>query len=328
MASIGSRGLELLGVVSLVVAAVAAGCGSGSKSSGGVTPGGDAGTPGSDSGSFGGDGGLIGSGSIQSMTIAPPGATITSTNGAAATQPFTLSVKYTNGMTATVSASVIWTTDSPVVGAIDSTGLYTANGSLGGVVQVSASFMGQKATAPLTVKLLLQQNPGNVPPGLQSGLQGATAPDASVVWAYPYDGTVWARGLLPPTLQWNGGAATDDYYVHIVSPTFELQQFTAATGAPASKVLLDAATWAKFTDSTSGATSGAASPAGTAREGHAPRPPHAGTGRPRLRSAAPSTTGRTTSGASSASSPARRSPTTSPTSRRSAIPRSTSRTAA
>jgi hypothetical protein len=89
---------------------------------------------------------------------------------------------------------------------------------------------------------------------VQSGLQTASTPDASVVWAYPYDGTAWARGLLPPTLQWNGGAATDDYYVHIVSPTFELQQFTAATGAPSSQLALDATTWRLFTDSTSGAT--------------------------------------------------------------------------
>ena len=66
----------------------------------------------------------------------------------------------------------------------------------------------------------------------QGPLQSATAPDASVVWAYPYDGTVWPRGLLSPNLQWNGGAATDDYYVHIVSSTFELQDFAVSTGAP------------------------------------------------------------------------------------------------
>src|SRR6202043_1959798 len=77
------------------------------------------------------------------------------------------------------------------------------------------------------------------PPSVQTAVQGPTAPDGSVVWAYPYDGTVWPRGLLPPILQWNGGAATDDYYVHIVSPTFELQQFSLSSGAPASQIALD-----------------------------------------------------------------------------------------
>ena len=154
----------------------------------------------------------------------------------------------------TVSSNVSWSSDAPVVGAIDGAGLYTASGALGGSVHVSAAYMGLKAAATLTVKLLLQQNPGNLPPSVQSGLQGATTPDASVVWAYPYDGTAWARGLLPPTLQWNGGAATDDYYVHIVSPTFELQEFNTSTGAPSSQLLLDAMTWAQLTDSTSGTT--------------------------------------------------------------------------
>jgi hypothetical protein len=93
-----------------------------------------------------------------------------------------------------------------------------------------------------------------VPPTAQTQLNGASAPDPNVVWAYPYDGTVWPRGLLPPILQWNGGAATDDYYVHIQSPTFELEEYTTATNAPASRVALDPTTWQKFVDSTSGGT--------------------------------------------------------------------------
>jgi hypothetical protein len=254
MTSIGSRGAQLFGVVALLVAAIAAGCGSGSKG-GGSASGADGGTgPGADGGSGGDGGSLIGSGTIKSMAISPASATITSSNGAPVTQAYTLNVTYANGTVTPVTANVAWSTDSAVIGAVDSTGLYTANGSLGGAVHVSASYMSQIVTVPLTVKLLLQQNPGNVPSSVQTGLQGATAPDGKVVWAYPYDGTVWARGLLPPTLQWNGGAATDDYYVHIVSPTFELQEFTTATGAPASKLLLDATTWQKFTDSTSGKT--------------------------------------------------------------------------
>jgi hypothetical protein len=122
------------------------------------------------------------------------------------------------------------------------------------VVPIVVQYSGVSATASLTVKLLLQQNPGAVPAPVQTGLQGATTPDTSVVWAYPYNGTVWARGLRPPTLQWNGGASTDDYYVHVVSPTFELQEFTTATGAPSSQLLLDATTWGQLTNSTSGTT--------------------------------------------------------------------------
>ena len=246
--------MQLFGVMALLVAGVVGGCGGGGHGTYGSPGGGDAG-PAPDGNMTGDDGGnLIGNKTIKSISVSPLNAAITSNNGMPATQAYTLNVEYTDGTVAPVSSMVTWGTDSPVIGAIGSTGLYTANGSLGGVVHVTASFMGQMASATLVVKLLLQQNPGNLPGSVQTGLQGATAPDASVVWAYPYDGTVWARGLLPPTLQWNGGAATDDYYVHVVSSTFELQQFTTATGAPSSQLLLDAATWGKLTDSTAGAT--------------------------------------------------------------------------
>jgi hypothetical protein len=258
MASAWSRGVQLIGVVALVIAGASAGCGGGhGNSNPGGPSGGDDGGGGSDSG-LGDDSGdgqsLIGNKTIKTLAISPANAAITSNNGKPVKQPYALHVEYTDGSMSTVSSNVSWTSDSPVVGAIDGVGLYTATGMLGGTVKVSASYMGATASATLIVKLLLQQNAGNLPPGVQSSLQGATTPDASVVWAYPYDGTAWARGLLPPTLQWNGGAATDDYYVHIFSPTFELQEFTTATGAPASQLLLDPTTWGQLTDSTAGTT--------------------------------------------------------------------------
>jgi hypothetical protein len=247
------------GVAFLVLAIAAAAplaCGSGhgggyagSDGGGGGGPDGSGSSSGGDAGQ---DGSLIGSSQVKSIAITPANATLTITNGAKGNQPYTLTATLGNGTTETVSAGVTWTADTPSIGAIGSTGTYTANGTLGGVVKVSAAYQGQNASVPLNVKLLVQANPGNVPSGVQTGLEGATSPDANVVWAYPYDGTAWARGLLPPTLQWNGGAATDVYYVHLVSPTFELQEFTTATGAPASQVLLDAAAWASFTDSTAG----------------------------------------------------------------------------
>src|SRR5262249_54798171 len=67
--------------------------------------------------------------------------------------------------------------------------------------------------------------------------------------------TVWPRGLLPPLLMWNGGAATDQIRVHLENPTFELEAYLSPTNAPSSQVALDAATWQTFVDSSSGATS-------------------------------------------------------------------------
>ena len=262
MASFWSRGLQLFGITALVAAAATAGCGGGDHGNSFAGPSGDDGGSSSDSstsgegGDDGGDGGgLIGNNpTIASISVSPPSASITSVNGKSAKQAFTVVAHYTDGTTGTLGSGVSWMQDSPLVGALDAAGTYTASGSLGGVVHVSATYKTQKASAMLTVKLLLQQNPGNVSPGTQTSLQGAKTPDPALVWAYPYDGTVWPRGLLPPILQWNGGAATDDYYVHIVGPTFELQQFTTATNAPTSRIALDPTTWDQYTNSSAGPT--------------------------------------------------------------------------
>jgi hypothetical protein len=210
-----------------------------------------------DSGTLTGqDGGsLLGGPKLQSIAVSPGTVSIESLNGAQVTQAFSVIGTFDNGTTTPLTAGVSWTADQPQVGIVNgASGLFTASGALGGVVTVQAAVQGDTASATLTVKLHLQTNGGSVPGAVQTQLQGASAPDASVVWAYPYDGTLWPRGLLPPVLQWNGGAATDDYYVHLVSSTFELDDFTTATGAPSSQVALDATTWEKFVDSTSGAT--------------------------------------------------------------------------
>jgi hypothetical protein len=258
MSSWWTRGVQWLGAVALVgTAATGVACGGGS---GGAGDSPDAGAPkgaaGSDAGNFGGDAGsLLGNSStLQSITVAPPTATIESLNGVTVTQAFTVTGHFADGTTKPLPTGVSWSASEPGIGAVDTTGLYTANGSLGGVLSVQASYQGQMASAALTVVLHIQTNPANAAGNIQASLGSATTPDASVVWAYPYDGTVWPRGLLAPILQWNGGAATDTYYVHIKSATFELDDYTAATGAPASQVALDNPTWAQFVDSTSGAT--------------------------------------------------------------------------
>ncbi len=248
-----------MGVVAVLGAGLAAGCGGGGhggntwdSSDGGGTSGDAAVGPASDAG----DGGsLLGTTkALKSISISPLTAAITSTNGSKPTQAFTVKGTYSDGSVSPITTGITWSVDTPLVGSIGGTGLYTAGGALGGVVKVTANDGTQTASATLTVKLMLQQNGANAPGSTQSALQGATTKDPGVVWAYPYDGTVWPRGINAPILQWNGGAATDVYYVHITSPTFELQDFTTATNAPSSQVPLPAATWQPFTDSTSGST--------------------------------------------------------------------------
>ncbi|HEY6460669.1 MAG TPA: hypothetical protein VIY73_10980, partial [Polyangiaceae bacterium] len=196
-----------------------------------------------------GDGGsVISNRTLTGITITPPGTTLQSMNGAPATQQFQTVAQFSDQTTSPVTGAT-WSRDTPQVGDIDAAGLYTANGSVGGLVKVTASYQGFNATANLIVKLHLQQNPGNVPGGTQTSLQGATAADKTITWAYPYDASVFPRGVGEAPLMWMNGAATDDYYVHLTSTTFELEAYTTGAGG---RFDFPAATWQEFTDSTSG----------------------------------------------------------------------------
>jgi hypothetical protein len=216
-------------------------------------------TSGSGTGGGGAGGGGLGGGfgmmsTLVSISVTPGNVTIQSVNGMPAMQPFAATGHYKDGTSGPLSG-VAWSATVPQAGAIDPvTGLYSANGSVGGVVTVSASYEHITANATLTVQLQVTANPANASTAAQAALQGATTPDASVVWAYPYDGTVWPRGLLPPLLQWNGGAAADLYSITVTSPTFTLQGYYGATNAPSSQLQFDATTWQQLVDSTSGQT--------------------------------------------------------------------------
>ena len=155
----------------------------------------------------GGDGGsIISNRTLTGLEITPPQVTIDSLNGAAATQQFTAVAEFNDGTTSPVTGAS-WSRDNPQVGDIAGSGVYTASGTVGGVVKIGASYQGQNATATLTVHLHLQQNPGNVPGSTQTALQGATTPDTTITWAYPYDATVFPRGVGEAPLMWmNGGA--------------------------------------------------------------------------------------------------------------------------
>ncbi len=246
-----TRGLGLV-VALAVLAALAGACGQGKASSAGNTMSGAGG------GGQGGNDGLGGSfgnpGDLVSITVTPGTAAIESLNGAPVTQAFTATGKLKDGTSQVLTSVVTWAASGPQIGGIDSTGLYTASGSVGGVVPVTATYQGVTGAATLTVELHLSANTAMAPAAVETALQGASQPDAAVVWAYPYDGTVWPRGLLPPVLQWNGGAATDLYYVHVQCPTFVLEDYLTATNAPSSRLPFDPTSWQKMVDSTTGPT--------------------------------------------------------------------------
>ena len=76
----------------------------------------------------------------------------------------------------------------------------------------------------------LTENPGNLPMTAESALQGKGMADAAFAWLYPYDKTVFPRGIISPTLQFGGGAS-DGEYVHITSKTLDYRGYFAGGAA-------------------------------------------------------------------------------------------------
>jgi hypothetical protein len=194
-------------------------------------------------------GGPDGSSPQGAFAVAPKAAVLTVVAGMPIpTQQFTATL---GGQPVT---GVAWSIDRGELGKLDATGLFTPAGTIGGVANVTASNGSQKATATITINV--QQTDigdpgwtampgdagaggyggvgGNGPgPGASGGqqgtLNGTPTADSSVSFLYPYDGTVWPRGLLAPLLQWNPGAhAFDSVYVHIKENNFEYKGYFAS----------------------------------------------------------------------------------------------------
>jgi WD40 repeat protein len=199
-------------LVLLVAIAVAAGCGSSGSNNGSGT---DAGMGDDATGTkdgpigFGGD-------AASSLTISPQNPVLN-----VSAPGVTLQFKaLENGQ----AVPATWTIDVADIGTIDSTGLFVASGSLGGPTTVTAQVGNMTAKTLLTVKLTLTDNSGNVPPGTQGQLQGGGSADPTFKWLYPYNATVFPRGINPPVLQ-TGGTGWDAAYLHISFSTLDFKGF-------------------------------------------------------------------------------------------------------
>lgn len=208
--------------------------------------------------SDGGGGGLFGdSGSVEivSIAITPADPVIEVLNGAIPPAT-TFQVVGTTAKGGTVPIGTAkWSFDRPDVGTLaPASGSFSATGLVGGKGTVSVAAAGLTATTSVTVKLHDTSDPGSVDASIKAQLASATTPDPAMALVYPYDGTVFPRGLTGPVVQWNGGGSADVYYVHLTSDTFEYEEWN--TVPPPSRwsfptVPIDV--WSKLTQSTEGA---------------------------------------------------------------------------
>jgi hypothetical protein len=151
----------------------------------------------------------------------------------------------------------IFSVDRGEIGSVSTTGLFSPSGNVGGKAFVTATYAGKTAKTSVTVQIKVIQNgdpnagdagagaggnggvggegPGAAVSGAtQTALLGTPVADPGLTFLYPYDKTVWPRGILAPLLQWKPGARGDydAVYIHLKENNFEYQGFFAKTASP------------------------------------------------------------------------------------------------
>jgi hypothetical protein len=147
-----------------------------------------------------------------------------------------------------------WDVDRGEIGVIAAAGVFTPRGTIGGVARVHARVGSATAETSVTVHVHWIQNGavggdagagaggsggvgGEGPGGPVSDdtgqtLMGPPVADPSLSWLYPYDRTVWPRGILAPLLQWTTARPLDAVYIHVTEASFEYQGFFQRPAAP------------------------------------------------------------------------------------------------
>lgn len=235
--------------------------------------------PGDGDGSSGASSGNLDATGILDVT--PPTATITVTiaDGVVTAPPQAFVASY-NGQ----AVNATWLLDRGELGDIAASGVFTANGKNVGDGIITARYGAREGTAKIKVIVNATQN--GVPVGTDAGGGGfgglggvggeplgpavaadivtklktqtnAPATPAELGFLYPYDLTVWPRGLLPPLLMWQttheGATAV---YVKLSQSnyayegTFSLAQLAA--GDPRKRVRLDEIPWKTATQGNDG----------------------------------------------------------------------------
>lgn len=199
------------------------------------------------------DGRLPNEDAIVAITVSP--ATLTLDVDSASPQSATAQYAATGTTAAGATVALLgnWSIDRPDLADVDvASGALVATGLRGGNGVVTFKYQGLSATA--TIKLRLGITGTAIPSDVATSALAATQADPTLAIVYPYNETVFPRGLFAPTLQWNGGLAPDHYIIRIESDTFSFVDYVDQATAPSKYDLptLPQPIWSRLTDSTVG----------------------------------------------------------------------------
>jgi hypothetical protein len=123
-----------------------------------------------------------------------------------------------------------WSLNTPEAGTISQDGLFTSNGLAGGEIIVAANLNMSTATTTLTIHMKIQENPGGISPGDTGILTGPGAPpDGTWKTVYPYDKTIFPRGIIVPEVHIVESSGAQAYYLKVSMPGCSYEGFFAST---------------------------------------------------------------------------------------------------
>jgi hypothetical protein len=164
-------------------------------------------------------------------------------------------------LTATANGTPLtgtWTTADTTVGSVGADGVFHANGFVGGTVEVTILVGRGQITATITVDVDITENPAMLPAATQTSLVAGGPADPTFKFLYPFDGTVFPRGLPAPVLQFGDGITVtgiaagaadggivpntaNGTYLKITTSHFSYQQF--GPGGTPVRVLIPEPVW-------------------------------------------------------------------------------------
>jgi WD40-like Beta Propeller Repeat len=220
---------------------VAACGGGGSSETGSSTSSGQGGGSAGGAGGEGGDGGgfVITGGGEQKLLISPLDPILDVTG-----QPnsLTFAAKLSDGSN---PSALTWYLDDVTVGTIGGDGTFVSPGFVAGKAKVTAKSGMLEASTMITVRVKIVDNGAGISADDMTKLATGGSADPGFKWLYPYDRTIFPRGLTAPTLQFPG--ATDAMRIKITVGDFDYEGYFG--GSNPARVDIPADVWKGATKS-------------------------------------------------------------------------------
>ncbi len=150
-------------------------------------------------------------------------------------------------------ANATWSLDNIALGTISTNGLYTPNGAGAGKVKVTCSSGAYTSSTTLTILIHALDNQGGLTQNQQGVLKGPPGlSDGQWNFLYPYNNTVFPRGILAPEIHLTTGTApSQNFFVHILAPNYEYEGFFTVSSQQ-TQIQMSQAAWEALTQAAAG----------------------------------------------------------------------------